>query len=107
MVSLFSTSSGILKHVKDHIRECAQCQSRRSADDISGPRLISRPGRRRTAANVNDEEDEEEEEEEGDDGLFVSDSSCQLRSKLAKTMAKHELVFVCFSDVSVLVITKL
>ncbi|XP_041791876.1 zinc finger and BTB domain-containing protein 11 [Chelmon rostratus] len=85
---------GILKHVKDHIRECAQCQSRRSADDISGPRLISRPGRRRTAANVNDEEDEEEEEEEGDDGLFVSDSSCQLRSKLAKTMAKHELVFV-------------
>uniref|UniRef100_A0A8C4HIV0 Zinc finger and BTB domain containing 11 n=1 Tax=Dicentrarchus labrax TaxID=13489 RepID=A0A8C4HIV0_DICLA len=85
---------GILKNVKDHIRECAQCQSRRSADDGSGPRLFSRPGRRRAAANLNDEEEEEEEEEGGDDRLFLTDSSCQLRSKLAKTMAKHELVFV-------------
>ncbi|XP_070688716.1 zinc finger and BTB domain-containing protein 11 [Pempheris klunzingeri] len=81
---------GILKHVKDHIRECAQCQSRRSADDGSGPRLFSRPGRRKAPANTNDEEDEEEEEEEGDDSLFVTDSSCPQRSK----MAKHELVFV-------------
>ncbi|GAA6217772.1 zinc finger and BTB domain-containing protein 11-like [Lates japonicus] len=85
---------GILKHVKDHIRECAQCQSRRSADDSAGPRLISRPGRRRAAANVNDEEEEEEEEEEGDDSLIFTDSSPHLRSKLSKTMAKHELVFV-------------
>ncbi|KAE8294429.1 Zinc finger and BTB domain-containing protein 11 [Larimichthys crocea] len=86
---------GILKHVKDHIRECAHCQSRRSADDGSGPRLFSRPGRRRAAANTNgEEEEEEEEEEEGDDGLFLTDPSCQLRSKLARTMAKHELVFV-------------
>ncbi|XP_035508761.1 zinc finger and BTB domain-containing protein 11 [Morone saxatilis] len=85
---------GILKNVKDHIRECAQCQSRRSADDGSGPRLFSRPGRRRAAVNLNDEEDEEEEEEGADDHLFLTDSSCQLRSKLAKTMAKHELVFV-------------
>ncbi|XP_038572595.1 zinc finger and BTB domain-containing protein 11 [Micropterus salmoides] len=85
---------GILKHVKDHIRECAQCQGRRSADDGSGPRLFSRPARRKAAANVNDEEEEEEEEEEGDDSLFLTDPPSQLRSKLAKTMAKHELVFV-------------
>uniref|UniRef100_A0A7N9AS55 Zinc finger and BTB domain containing 11 n=1 Tax=Mastacembelus armatus TaxID=205130 RepID=A0A7N9AS55_9TELE len=85
---------GILKHVKDHIRECAHCQSRRSADDGSGPRPFSQQGRRRAAANMNEEE-EEEEEEEGDDNLFSADSSSQLRSKLAKTMtAKHELVFV-------------
>ncbi|KAI3369055.1 hypothetical protein L3Q82_026024 [Scortum barcoo] len=87
---------GILKHVKDHIRECAQCLSRRNADDGSGPRPFARPGRRRTAANVNDEEEDEEEEEEADDGLFLTDLSFQLRSKMSKTMAKHELVFVCF-----------
>lgn len=89
------TSSGILKQVKDYIRECAHCQSKRGADDASGPRLFSRPGRRRAAANLNEEEDEEEEEEEADDGLFLTNSSCQLRSKLTKTTAKHELVFVC------------
>lgn len=91
--------SGILKHVKDHIRECAHCQTRRSADDGSGPRLFSRVGRRRAAASVNDEEEgEEEEEEEGDETLVFTDSSCQLRPKLAKATAKHELVFVCFTD---------
>ncbi|XP_020487245.2 zinc finger and BTB domain-containing protein 11 [Labrus bergylta] len=82
---------GILKNVKDHIRECVQCQSRRGVDDGSGIRLFSRPGRRKV--NTNDEEGESEEEEEADDGLFVTDSSSHLRSKLAK-MAKHELVFV-------------
>ncbi|CAK6956233.1 zinc finger and BTB domain-containing protein 11 [Scomber scombrus] len=85
---------GILKNVKDHIRECAQCQGRRNADDGSGARLVSRPGRRRAAANANDEDDEEEEEEEGDDNIIFTDASSQQRSKLAKTMAKHELVFV-------------
>lgn len=89
------TPSGILKQVKDYIRECAHCQSKRGADDASGPRLFSRPGRRRAAANPNEEEDEEEEEEEADDSLFLTNSSCQLRSKLTKTTAKHELVFVC------------
>nr|XP_020465637.1 zinc finger and BTB domain-containing protein 11 [Monopterus albus] len=72
---------GILKHVKDHIRECAQCQSRRGADDGSGPRLFSQQGRRRAAANMDEEENEEEGEED---------------SAETKTMAaaKHELVFV-------------
>ncbi|XP_029355773.1 zinc finger and BTB domain-containing protein 11 [Echeneis naucrates] len=85
---------GILKNVKDHIRECSQCQNRRSTDDGAGPRLFSRPVRRRGAANVNDEDDEDEEEEEGDDSLFSADSSSNLRTKLMKTMPKHELVFV-------------
>lgn len=85
---------GILKNVKDHVRECTQCQSRRSADDSSGPRVLSRPCRRKTATNVTDEEEEEEEEEEGEDSLLFADSSGHLRSKMTKTMAKHELVFV-------------
>lgn len=87
-------SSGILKQVKDHIRECAHCQSRRGADDGSGPRLFARPGRRRAANNANDE-DEEEEEDGADASLLLADSSPQLVSRLAKTTAKHELVFVC------------
>lgn len=87
--------SGILKHVKDHIRECAECQSGRRADDASGPRLFSRLGRRRAA---NDEEDEEEEEEEEGDDLFLTDSSCEPRLKMGKTVATHELVFVRFTN---------
>ncbi|XP_041647747.1 zinc finger and BTB domain-containing protein 11 [Cheilinus undulatus] len=83
---------GILKNVKDHIRECAHCQSRRGADDGSGVRLFSRVGRRK--ANMTDDEEGEEEEDEGEDGLFPTDSSSNQKSKLAKTMAKHELVFV-------------
>ncbi|XP_074524980.1 zinc finger and BTB domain-containing protein 11 [Halichoeres trimaculatus] len=82
---------GILKNVKDHIRECSHCQIKRGLDDGSGARLFSRPGRRK--ANMNDEDEEDEEEEEGDDGLFFTDSSGQLRPKSAKS-SKHELVFV-------------
>ncbi|CAN9500279.1 unnamed protein product [Ophioblennius macclurei] len=86
---------GILKHVKDHIRECAQCQSRRGADDGgSGPRPFSRLGRRKVAAN-DDEDAEEEEEEDGDESLlFCDSSSSQMVSRLSKGAAKHELVFV-------------
>lgn len=84
---------GILKHVKDHIRECAHCQSKRGTDDGSGQRSFSRPGRRKTAANSNEEE-EEEEEEEGEENVFFTDSSQQQRSKMAKGTPKHELVFV-------------
>ncbi|KAM7410502.1 hypothetical protein PAMA_001781 [Pampus argenteus] len=80
---------GILKNVKDHIRECAQCQSRRSVDD--GARLSARPDRRRAAANVKDEDDEEEEEEDGDDGLIFTAASSQQKPN---AMSKHELVFV-------------
>uniref|UniRef100_A0A3Q2U9J9 Zinc finger and BTB domain containing 11 n=1 Tax=Fundulus heteroclitus TaxID=8078 RepID=A0A3Q2U9J9_FUNHE len=81
---------GILKNVKDHIRECAQCQSKRSVDEGSGPRPFSRQGRRKLGP-MEEEDDEEEEEEE--DFLFMTDVSSQ-RPKLAKGMAKHEVVFV-------------
>ncbi|KAK5931282.1 hypothetical protein CgunFtcFv8_027443 [Champsocephalus gunnari] len=79
---------GILKQVKDVIRECPECLNRRSSDDGNGNRLFARPARRRTTANANDEE--EEEEEEGD-SLVFADPSSQLRRKAT---AKHELVFV-------------
>lgn len=92
------TTSGILKQVKDHIRECTHCQSRRGSDDGTGQRLFSRPAKRRGAANTNEEEDEDEEDDEADDSLFLANSSAQLRSKLSKTTAKHELVFVCSND---------
>ncbi|XP_069560184.1 zinc finger and BTB domain-containing protein 11 [Brachyistius frenatus] len=85
---------GILKNVKDHIRECAHCQSRRSADDGSGTRPFARSGRRKAAATENSEEDEEEEEEKGDESLAFTDSASHQRSKSAKGVAKHELVFV-------------
>ncbi|KAM9385246.1 zinc finger and BTB domain-containing protein 11 [Pholidichthys leucotaenia] len=88
---------GILKNVKDHIRECTSCQSKRGADDGPGSRAISRVGKRKPAS-MNDEDDddvEDEEEEEGDDSLLFTDlSSQQQRSKAAKGTAKHELVFV-------------
>lgn len=90
------TPSGILKHVKDHIRECTHCQSRRNTVDSSGPRPFSQQGRRRAASHMNEDEEEEEEEEADDSSLFA-DSSSQLRSKWTKAMAaKHELVFVSF-----------
>ncbi|KAG7514670.1 zinc finger and BTB domain-containing protein 11 [Solea senegalensis] len=84
---------GIQKHVKDYIRECTQCLSRRTTDDGSGPRLYSQGRRHKGNANMN-EEDEDEEEEDAEDALVFSDSSSHLRSKLSKTPAKHELVFV-------------
>lgn len=85
---------GILKNVKDHIRECSLCQSRRSVDDGSGPRPLSRQGRRKAGASVIDEDYEEEEEDEGDDSLFATDLSSLQRSKFAKGAMKHEVVFV-------------
>lgn len=81
---------GILKNVKDHIRECAQCQSKRSADDGSGPRPFSRQGRRKFGP-LEDEDDDEEED--GEDILFSADLSSQ-RPKLAKGTTKHEVVYV-------------
>ncbi|KAF6727890.1 Zinc finger and BTB domain-containing protein 11 [Oryzias melastigma] len=80
---------GILKNVKDHIRECAHCQSKRNADDGSGSRLFSRSGKRRLAAGEEDEEEEDEEE-----GFFVNDLSSQQRSRGPKAKGRHEVVFV-------------
>uniref|UniRef100_A0A8C7YU85 Zinc finger and BTB domain containing 11 n=1 Tax=Oryzias sinensis TaxID=183150 RepID=A0A8C7YU85_9TELE len=78
---------GILKNVKDHIRECAHCQSKRSIDDGSGSRSFSRTGKRR-------HDEEPEEEEEDDDGFFVKDVSSQQKSRAPKEKGRHEVVFV-------------
>ncbi|XP_061539209.1 zinc finger and BTB domain-containing protein 11 [Phycodurus eques] len=93
---------GILKHVKDHIRECTTCAGRRGADDGSGGggRSYGRPRKRKAASREEEDDDEEEEEEEGeegeeaDDGIFFTDPSGRNRPKVAKTGEKHELVYV-------------
>lgn len=95
---MFSDNLGILKNVKDNIRECGQCQSRRIADDGSGTRLMGRQGRRKVVVHINDEE-EDEEQEEGDEEFDLIGSSHQPRSKVAKTVAKHELVFVSVMNI--------
>uniref|UniRef100_A0A8C6TX65 BTB domain-containing protein n=1 Tax=Neogobius melanostomus TaxID=47308 RepID=A0A8C6TX65_9GOBI len=68
---------GILKTVKDMLRECPVCQSRRSEDGAG--RLLGRP--RRT---IKHEEDEDEE----DDGSLFSEGPW------SKVSSRHELVFV-------------
>ncbi|XP_046893258.1 zinc finger and BTB domain-containing protein 11, partial [Hypomesus transpacificus] len=86
---------GILKQVKDYIRDCSQCQSRLDrrglSDDGTGPRPVGRPTRRKTVVHLSDED--EEEEEEGDEETDVS-GSFQKKIRTSKTLAKHELVFV-------------
>ncbi|XP_019715256.1 zinc finger and BTB domain-containing protein 11-like, partial [Hippocampus comes] len=91
---------GILKQVKDHIRECTTCTARRGADDSPGVggRANSRARKRKTGDDDDDDEDDEEEEEgevgeETEDSLFLTDLSSRSRSKVAKT-DKHELVYV-------------
>ncbi|XP_030228803.1 zinc finger and BTB domain-containing protein 11 [Gadus morhua] len=74
---------GILKHVKDHIRECPACQSRRNTDDGTGTRAGGRQGGRRRGV-------EEEEEEDREDELDFMGS----RARMGKSSGKHELVFV-------------
>lgn len=68
---------GILKSVKDLIKECAACQSRRSEDGSGRP--LGRPRRR-----VQNEDEEEEE----DDGSLLTEGPW------SKVSSKHELVFV-------------
>ncbi|XP_031694021.1 zinc finger and BTB domain-containing protein 11-like isoform X2 [Oncorhynchus kisutch] len=87
---------GILKQVKDYMRQCSQCQNRQDrrglSEEDTGPRLVGRPGRRRRVTTPASEE-EEEEEEEGDDEMdFVT--SVHHKTRSPKTVAKHELVFV-------------
>ncbi|XP_030647839.1 zinc finger and BTB domain-containing protein 11 isoform X2 [Chanos chanos] len=86
---------GILKQVKDYIRECSHCQSKQergrgNGDDVSGQTAARRPGRRRTAA-AHFSDEEEDEEEDDMDGFG---SSAQAKTKTASAVDKHELVFV-------------
>ncbi|XP_077439156.1 zinc finger and BTB domain-containing protein 11 [Vanacampus margaritifer] len=89
---------GILKHVKDHIRECTTCTVRRGPDDGSGGggRTGSRPRKRKTAREDDEDDDDEEEEEEGEDGEDLDDGLFHTgpKSKVSKTSDKHEVVFV-------------
>ncbi|XP_061682349.1 zinc finger and BTB domain-containing protein 11 [Syngnathoides biaculeatus] len=93
---------GILKHVKDHVRECSTCASRRGADDGSGEggRPYGRPRRRKALSRDDDDDDEDEDDDEGEEGeeagdsIFFTDPSSRNRSKVAKTGEKHELVYV-------------
>ncbi|XP_041745482.2 zinc finger and BTB domain-containing protein 11 isoform X1 [Coregonus clupeaformis] len=83
---------GILKQVKDYMRQCSQCQSRQDrrglSEDGGGSRLVGRPGRpRKVTTPASDDEEEEEEEED-----IVTSS--HHKTKSLKTVAKHELVFV-------------
>ncbi|KAJ8350364.1 hypothetical protein SKAU_G00254940 [Synaphobranchus kaupii] len=93
---------GILKQVKDYIRECSLCPGKQDrgrgwAEDATGVPLGRRCGRRRTAA-ANDPDDnieeEEEEEDEEDLGLSEPQSVHHKLSRNPSSVAKHELVFV-------------
>ncbi|XP_036426218.1 zinc finger and BTB domain-containing protein 11 [Colossoma macropomum] len=82
---------GILKQVKDYIKEC-QCQSkqergRSSAEDGIGQATLRRLCRQKARTS---EEEDEDDEEDLDDEL---NPSFQIKSKVTK-VDKHELVFV-------------
>ncbi|XP_057696035.1 zinc finger and BTB domain-containing protein 11 [Corythoichthys intestinalis] len=90
---------GILNNVKDYIRECAICASRRGADDGSGVggRAFNRVRKRKRDDDDDDydeEDDELEEGEEADDILFFGDTSRRNRSKSTKAGDKHGIVYV-------------
>ncbi|KAJ8256212.1 hypothetical protein COCON_G00200760 [Conger conger] len=87
---------GILKQVKDYIKECGQCQGRQErgrswAEDGGGAPLGRRRGRRRAVAEPDDDEEEEEEDEEE---FSESQAVHHKLSRNPSAMAKHELVFV-------------
>nr|XP_046155605.1 zinc finger and BTB domain-containing protein 11 isoform X1 [Oncorhynchus gorbuscha]XP_046155606.1 zinc finger and BTB domain-containing protein 11 isoform X2 [Oncorhynchus gorbuscha] len=87
---------GILKQVKDYMRQCRQCQNRQDrrglSEDRRGFRLVGRPGRPRTVTTpASDDDDEVEEEEEEEMDLVTS---IHHKTKSPRTVAKHELVFV-------------
>ncbi|XP_052331630.1 zinc finger and BTB domain-containing protein 11-like [Oncorhynchus keta] len=88
---------GILKQVKDYMRQCRQCQNRQDrrglSEDRSGSRLVGRPGRpRRVTTPASDDDDDEVEEEEEEEMDLVT--SIHHKTKSPRTVAKHELVFV-------------
>ncbi|XP_064166285.1 zinc finger and BTB domain-containing protein 11 isoform X1 [Anguilla rostrata] len=90
---------GILKQVKDYIRECSQCQGKQDrgrgwAEDAAGAPLGRRRWRRRAVAEPDDENEEEEDEEEEDLGLSESQAVYHKLSRNPSAVAKHELVFV-------------
>ncbi|XP_034035122.1 zinc finger and BTB domain-containing protein 11 [Thalassophryne amazonica] len=73
-------------HGQQSTARTTTCQSRRSADDSSGPRLFTHPGKQ--GGGPNDDDDCEEDEEE--EGLYSPSGRC----KSSKRVPKHELIFV-------------
>ncbi|KAJ8347491.1 hypothetical protein AAFF_G00192400, partial [Aldrovandia affinis] len=75
---------GVLKQVKDYIRECSQCHGKQ--EDSTGTALGRRRGRRQAAAF--------QDLDEEDLGLAEPQSVHQRSSRNPTATAKHELVFV-------------
>lgn len=93
--------SGILKQVKDYIRECSQCRGRQErgrgwAEEAAGETAGGRRERRRGTA-AQDSEDEEDDEEDEIPELLPVTSGQQKSARSRKSMAKHELIFVSAS----------
>uniref|UniRef100_A0A3B3SFM5 Zinc finger and BTB domain containing 11 n=1 Tax=Paramormyrops kingsleyae TaxID=1676925 RepID=A0A3B3SFM5_9TELE len=89
---------GILKQVKDYIRECSQCRGRQErgrgwVEEAAGETAGGRRERRRGTA-APDSEDEEDEEDDEIPELLPVTSGQQKSARSRKSMAKHELVFV-------------
>ncbi|XP_026856465.2 zinc finger and BTB domain-containing protein 11 [Electrophorus electricus] len=86
---------GILKQVKDYIREC-QCQNKQDrvrggAEDGPGHATARQPARRKPTARVSEEEDEDDDDDEDLEDEF--NAAFHIKSKGTK-VNKHELVFV-------------
>uniref|UniRef100_A0A3Q2Z3S8 Zinc finger and BTB domain-containing protein 11-like n=1 Tax=Hippocampus comes TaxID=109280 RepID=A0A3Q2Z3S8_HIPCM len=104
---------GILKQVKDHIRECTTCTARRGADDSPGVggRANSRARKRKTGDDDDDDEDDEEEEEgetdkhelvyvnsKGEVNQFLSNHGQTVLEKL-----NHQRINNQFCDITLLI----
>ncbi|KPP56264.1 zinc finger protein ZNF-U69274-like, partial [Scleropages formosus] len=91
---------GILKQVKDYIRECSQCREKQERgrgwpEEAAGQVLGGRRGRRRGAASPNTENEEDDEEDDPETLQSQSFDTLKQRSaRAAQSVAKHELVFV-------------
>ncbi|KAK1169996.1 zinc finger and BTB domain-containing protein 11-like [Acipenser oxyrinchus oxyrinchus] len=82
---------GILKHVKDYIKECSRCQEKQDRTRV-WPDSVLLDEFGEDSRTKEDDEGEEEEEE-----ISISELQTSARpkpSRTAKLVSKHELVFV-------------
>ncbi|MBN3274201.1 ZBT11 protein, partial [Polyodon spathula] len=83
---------GILKHVKDYIKECSRCQEKQDRTRV-WPDSVPLDEFGEDSRTKEDDEGEEEEEEE----ISISELQSSARprpSRTVKLVSKHELVFV-------------
>ncbi|MGH0120218.1 UNVERIFIED_CONTAM: hypothetical protein FKN15_056543 [Acipenser sinensis] len=86
---------GILKHVKDYIKECSRCQEKQDRGRV-WPDSVLLDEFGEDSRTKEDDEGEEEEEEE----ISISELQTSARprpSRTAKLVSKHELVFFVLS----------